>query len=446
MGVRDRLRDLLAGSGQQQPDRPSASDLRQRLQRLRRAEPTQRSGRLHHGSVVPIEDLVDGREVQTPHGPAFVLAQRYDKTHQHGRLRLDCLDGIDGDVLAVLGGDERLAETEMSSAVFIDTETTGLAGGTGTYAFLVGIGYFEKDAFVVRLVFMRDLHEERACLHVVEEALSRATALVTFNGKSFDVPLLATRFTMNGRHPNLQTLPHLDLLHPAKRLYRNCFVDCRLSTLENEVLGLRREGDVASAEVPDLYREYLQTKDGRTISGVLDHNLLDILSLVSLTAHLARVVAGDEEALSDPDLLLRSARLLSSRGRSEQACRRFELALEKYGSTHDRVAQEARWELAMASKRNEDFEVAAEYLWALVELQPAYPRNYEELAKLHEHRFHDLDMAVQIVEEAIVYLEAGEWFEHRNEWMASFEHRLARLRRKAEKGDPGGNQGGRAVP
>ena len=433
MGVRERLRGLLSGTSPPQQEPSNPSDLRQRLRRLQRVESSRHAGHHHLGPVVPIEDLVDGREIPTPHGPAFVIDHRYDKTHLHGRLSLGGVEGIDGDMLAVLGGDDRLATTGLSSAVYIDTETTGLAGGTGTYAFLVGIGYFEADAFVVRLVFMRDLDEERACLHVVADTVQHAHAVVSFNGKTFDLPLLATRFSLNGFPNPLKALPHLDLLHPARRLYQGYLENCRLGMLERELLGLHREDDVPSADVPVLYREYLKTKDGRVINGVLTHNTLDILSLVTLTAHLADAVAAGPELVDDPGVALRAARLLRDRRRPAQASERFWSALDRFGASDRLAAIESRWELAMAHKRAGEHAEAMDHLWALVELQPACPRNYEELAKIHEHRFHDLHMAAQIVAEAIEHLEAGLWKDRRAEWLAGFEHRLARLRRKLDR-------------
>jgi len=363
------------------------------------------------------------------------MDHRFDCSYLHGRLRLDRLDDVDADTLALLSDDERFAATGLTSAVFLDTETTGLAGGTGTYAFLVGLGFFEQDAFLVRLVFMRDLQEEPACLHVVEEVLASANTIVTFNGKTFDVPLLATRFAMNGRRPDLRTMPHLDLLHPSRRLYRGCFEDCRLGTLEAEVLGLRREGDVASAEVPDLYLEYLRTKDGRTIQGVLSHNLLDILSLVTLTAQLAAGLVGDDEALSNPDVILGSARLLEIRGCLERARNRYELALERSGEDDAPVAAAACWSLAQEAKRNQDFERAAEHLWTAVEREPANPLYYEALAKLHEHQFQDLARAEEIVVEALEYLHTGAWEEKQDRWIEVLKYRLARLRRKQGQGE-----------
>ena len=430
MSIRDRLKGLLAGSDQGAEEPKGTSDLRRRLERLRSSGPPSQPGQKIRGPTVPIEELVDGREMSTPHGPAFVVEQRFDRTYLHGRLGLDTVAGIDTEILAVLGGDERLAGTGLSNAVFIDTETTGLAGGTGTYAFLVGIGYFEQDAFVVRLVFMRDLTEEPACMAIVSDSVERADAVVSFNGKTFDLPLLATRFSLNRRPFALSDLPHLDLLHPARRLYRDYLEDCRLGTLEREILGLQRQGDVPSAEVPDLYREYLRTRDGRVISSVLTHNTYDIVSLVTLTAHLVDAVSAGPELVNDPGVVLRSARLLRDRGRTGPAAERFRFALDRFGASDRLAAIESRWELAMVHKRAGEHAEAVEHLWALAELQPACPRNYEELAKIHEHRFRDLDTAAQIVQEAIEYLGAGEWLEHREDWLGRFQYRLARLQRR----------------
>src|SRR5207302_806542 len=143
--------------------------------------------------------------------------------------------------------------------LFLDTETTGLAGGPGTYAFLVGAGWIEGDAFVVTQHFMRDLDEEPALLAALAPLLERAGGVVTFNGSGFDLPLLETRFVL-ARRRWPATLPHLDLLRPSRRVWTGCLDDCRLGTLERDVLGLSREEDVPGAVIPSLYFDWLRRR------------------------------------------------------------------------------------------------------------------------------------------------------------------------------------------
>src|SRR5207245_11750591 len=165
--------------------------------------------------------------------------------------------------------------------IFLVTETTGLAGGTGTYAFLVGAGWIEGDVFVVAQHFMRDLDEEPALLAALAPLLERAGGVVTFNGAGFDLPLLETRFVL-ARRRWPATLPHLDLLRPSRRVWTGCFDDCRLGTLERDVLGLAREEDVPGALIPSLYFDWLRRRRAAPLARVFAHNRDDVLSLAAL--------------------------------------------------------------------------------------------------------------------------------------------------------------------
>jgi len=177
---------------------------------------------------------------------------------------------------------------------FLDTETTGLSAGTGTMAFVVGVGYFSGDQFAVRQFFLRDPGDEPAMVEALADLLNEFDALASFNGRSFDVPILENRFIL-ARIPSPTTgLPHLDLIWPSRRIWRHKLSSCSLGTLEREVLGVFREqADVPSGVIPLLYRDYLRTGDARDMRRVVYHNAIDILSLVTLAARLT-------QALSDP--------------------------------------------------------------------------------------------------------------------------------------------------
>src|SRR5438309_4805441 len=229
----------------------SLDDLRRIIRRIE----TRRPPRV---AAEPIERVVGGEVVDTGAGSLLVVRREYPLTHRHGRVPLDGVRRAPLDVLARVArveGDGLAAERLL----FLDTETTGLAGGTGTYAFLVGAGWIEDDRFVVVQHFMRDLDEEAALLAALAPLLERASALVTFNGSGFDVPLLETRFIL-GRRRWPAALLHLDLMHPARRVWAARFVDCRLSTLEREVLGHRRENDVPGSVIPSLYFDFLRRR------------------------------------------------------------------------------------------------------------------------------------------------------------------------------------------
>src|SRR4051794_13065804 len=219
-----------------------------------------------------IAELPGGREEATPFGPCYVLERRYSLDHRHGPHPLGALRHVAPGLLADLGGDPRLATLPHERLVLLDTETTGLAGGTGTHVFLVGLGFLASEpdgatSFVVRQYFLRQLREERALLHALGATLADFGVLVSFNGKSFDWPLLTTRFIMQrlGPHRDGRAWPHLDLLHPSRRVWKHRLPSCSLGTLEQEILGVRRDSDVPGALIPELYFRYLRDGDTRPL-------------------------------------------------------------------------------------------------------------------------------------------------------------------------------------
>jgi uncharacterized protein YprB with RNaseH-like and TPR domain len=180
--------------------------------------------------------------------------------------------------------------------VFLDTETTGLAGGTGTCAFLIGLGTVEGTGFAVRQFFLRDYVEEKAALEALAAALAGCEGLVTFNGKAFDVPLLETRYTLSRLPSPFSRLLHLDMLHPARKLWKLRLESCKLTHLERHVLGIEREGDVPGSDIPGIYFDYLRTGDARGLQPVFYHNALDIITLAALAVEMADFIRGVAEA------------------------------------------------------------------------------------------------------------------------------------------------------
>jgi uncharacterized protein YprB with RNaseH-like and TPR domain len=170
------------------------------------------------------------------------------------------------------------------SLLFLDTETTGLAGGTGTVAFVVGLAWIDGAALRLVQWLMASFSAERALIGRVRERLARAGALITFNGKSFDLPLLKARARLTGCDLGVQEVPHLDMLHATRRLLRAGWPDCRLRTAEMEALRLERVDDLPGAEVPGAWRRWLERGDGSLLERVLDHNRADLLSLAALLA------------------------------------------------------------------------------------------------------------------------------------------------------------------
>ncbi|HEX6739383.1 MAG TPA: ribonuclease H-like domain-containing protein, partial [Vicinamibacteria bacterium] len=312
-GELDRLEQRLLG--QVQAELP----LRERLMRLAAAAARGRGApaveRAAAPPPVPLEELVAGARVANERGEFFRIEDDVHLETHHGavplsRFRLPAPGSVE-----VLAGDAGLDGFDLSRAVFLDTETTGLAGGTGTAAFLVGIGFVDGDRFRVRQYFMRDYHEEPALLHGLAEDLARFTHVVTFNGKQFDLPLLETRFHLARERYPLRAAPHLDLLHPARRLWKRRLASCTLQHLEQDLLGLWRRGDVAGSEIPQLYFDYVRRRDARAMARIFRHNRTDVVSLAALAVVACQWV--EEERAEDPRDVLSLARVLERAGRAE---------------------------------------------------------------------------------------------------------------------------------
>ena len=414
-------------------------DLRRRLETIveRRPGPRPLDSARGHGTVSPsgvegpepvvesldVDRLVPGEFRDTPYGPAFVAVRRYPLFHHQGRVPLDAFLAADAGALARFVREPRLAGIDKERLLFLDTETTGLAGGTGVYAFLVGVAFFTASELVVEQFFMRDYGEEAAALAAFAERAAPFEALVSFNGKAFDVSLLDTRFTMNRIGLRLAGLPHLDLLHPARRLWRGEFADCSLGSIEEGVLGMARAEDIPGAQIPEVYFQYVRRRDARTIAKVFRHNELDLVSLAPLAARVARLAAeGPECADAGPRELFAVGRFHAVLGEHARAADCFTHALGSPAPAA--LAESIRRELSLAYKRLERFEEAAA-LWEemLRAATDAFP--FIELAKHHEHRARDARRALEVVTEVLrqrAFLAPEE--------VTDLEYRLARLRRK----------------
>jgi len=314
---------------------------------------------------------------------------------------------------------------EPSRLVFLDTETTGLAGGTGTCAFLIGIGAVEGMQFVVRQFLLRDYPEEKALLQALAETLQRCECLVTFNGKTFDVPLLETRYALARMKSPFETLLHLDALHPARRLWKLRLESCKLTDLESAVLGIRREGDVSGSEIPGIYFDYLRTGDARGLQPVFYHNALDILALAALTVQLARALA-DAGTLDSPLDLFSLSRIQGATGSSVQSVATCQQALAT-GLPHPIEGQALR-HLALLLKRQQQYELAAEAWLELTRREPPLAiEACEELAIYYEHRRRDCKTAWEFTAVALERLREQSPSLFR---LSRFTHRLDRLEKK----------------
>jgi uncharacterized protein YprB with RNaseH-like and TPR domain len=378
------------------------------------------------------------QRIETGRGALYLAEEWWPLDHRHGRLALGEALSLSAPGLSRLT--PGLSSLDLAAAAFLDVETTGLVGGTGTYVFLVGLGTFEPaggpsgdGAFRLRQFFLADVPDERVMLAAVAEALMGCRALVSFNGRQFDLPLLETRLTLS-RLPALPPgLPHLDLLYPARRLYRRRLPCCRLASLEDALLGLEREDDVPGWAIPALYFDYVRTGRAGPLRAVFRHNALDILSLVALLAHLGQTIGGGPPA--DLDDCVALARWDESEGRLAEAVQLYEVALDGGADGEGRALAMRR--LARLYRRLGRWEDAARLWHQEAENGGTAARRLEaliELAKLEEHRRRDYKAAEAVTRRALSLVELltlrGDGRTMPSLGREALEHRLWRLRRR----------------
>lgn len=397
----DRLTgDKRTEGGATRPEGGSRADeiraLRERVDVLlsRRPEGRPEAPPAGWGRGVPLEELVPGEETANEGGVCFCSHRLAGGSYRHGTRCIGDLTSLDMGRLAVMANDPALRGWDYRRALFLDTETTGLAGGTGTVAFLIGLGWFEKDGFVTQQLFARDYAEERATLLHLKDRLAGGGFLVTFNGKAFDVNLLATRFIMNRLPDPLSGLPHLDLLHSARRLLSHRLADRRLGALETAVLGFEREGDIPGCDIPRRYFDWLRRRDGRLMADVFEHNRLDILSLAALAAYLTELIDPDAEGAGfHRGDRLAAARLFLARECHSEAAR---LLAPLSSSAFPETARAAARELSLLHKRQGQWPAAVAIWEEMVRRDGEDRFALVELAKWCEHRRRDVDRALAL--------------------------------------------------
>ena len=407
-----------------------------------------------NGAVLDLDRVaasLGGRRLSTRFGECLVIDRRYEAERWHGGVQIgDCVID-DMDALRLLdpglAGPERpgLHCPEIPRTIFIDLETTGLSGGAGTLAFLVGCGYFDLGAFQVRQFLLTSHAGERALLAAVADFFDATDLIVTYNGKTFDVPVMETRWTFHRMDMPLDGVPHFDMLHPARRLWKQradaspVMGDeggCRLSTLERVLFDVQRVGDVGGFEIPGRFFGFVRSGDPRPLEPVLEHNRIDLVSLAAVTARAARLARDGHEACRDYVEALALGKIFEKAdlpGRAE-ACYRHAC-----GSPESIVRADALYRLAVRLRRERRFADAASVWRELIEFtEPRSMRRgllfdlrqvaVEALAIHQEHRAKDLAGAREL---ALASLE-----ESGCQRAESVRHRLARLDRKlARSGD-----------
>jgi uncharacterized protein YprB with RNaseH-like and TPR domain len=362
------------------------------------------------------------------------------KTNQHGEyLSLHCWSGEPAQYtpnlqalrLLMPGAPEEVADPKQW--LFLDTETTGLAGGSGTYAFLVGIAWWEGGGLEIEQFFMREYSEERSLLFALAERLAERRVLVTFNGKSFDWPLLETRYRMSRKISVPTPRAHLDFLHPARNLWRLRLGSVRLSELERHVLSWDRGADLLSHLIPRIYLDFVRGGAPERLVPVFHHNQMDLRGLAALSSRILSLLGDAETQGQDGLELFGVSRICEKRGESTRARRLYEKSIASV--LPPETDRAARRSLARLAKRDGDFALACA-LWkgALGNSRQGYEA-YEQMAIYYEHEARDPEQALQVVRQALNELRRANQTGNiapgaYREIKVRFEHRMARLERK----------------
>jgi uncharacterized protein len=376
-----------------------------------------------------VASALGGRRVTNRFGECLVVDRRYESDRWHGGVQIgDCsIDDLDSLRILDPALDRELRPGPKT--IFIDLETTGLSGGAGTVAFLVGCGYFDLGAFQVRQFLLTSHAGERALLAAVAEFFDGADLIVTYNGKTFDVPVMETRWMFHRMEMPLEGVPHFDMLHPARRLWKHDENGCRLSTLERTLFDVVRVGDVPGMDIPARFFGFVRSGDPRPLEPVLEHNRIDLVSLAAVTARGMRMAREGQDGCRDCAEALALGKILE---RAEHVSRAEACYRYAGQSPVSHIRADALYRLAVRLRRDRRFDDAADTWRELIEFtEPRSMRRgvlgqlrqvaVEALAIHREHRAKDLVGAREL---ALTVLEESGGRTER------VRHRLARLDRK----------------
>ena len=371
--------------------------------------------------VLPGEPQVPGMLVATDHGDIWVHETRVDLRDRYGSIFLMDAFLFSGEMAALLGGSDDLYGFDPRRAVYLDTETTGLELSTATIPFLIGVGMIEGDHLVLRQIFIDRLEKEASVLRYLSDLLEGYDQLVTFNGKTYDIPLIKTRYIFNRLDTDMDGWLHFDLLHAARKLFKRRIGDCSLVSCERQVLGFMREGDIPGDEIPQIYVSFLQDSRSDLMPTVFHHNVQDIVAMVALLGSIALLLESHSEEFEavSPDDLLSLAKVGIKRGKEGHAERIWDHTSE---SCEGNRKVESLVGLARLARRRQDSITASRLMeMALTEESDSAPLHLM-LSKIYEHDIRDFERALQRA-----YSSWGA--EDEQQW----EKRIKRIERKLEK-------------
>src|SRR5712671_5301504 len=401
------------------PDNPATS-LSKQLQFLKMKNPSPRLG----AGPNEISALPDGEEEVTPFGRHYVVRNVFDGEHCHGKVRLSRFSCDDLRQWMKLMR-EKGTVCDRGGIVFLDTETTGMQGGAGMVPFLVGLGYFEGDEFRMVQYFIRDFDEEPSMLYALARLLAKFQLVVTYNGATFDIPLLETRFTLARSENPLEAMPHLDLLTGARRLWRNGHGSCRLVALEREIVSFLRGPDVPGAMIPRVYFDFVNHGSSPEMTGVFTHNVYDVVSLAALTVCACDRVTEEAARYDNPADLYSLARIFENSPEWRRSCSLYEMALS--GGLPDPLHSRAAENLSVIYRRAGEHERALAICTELMH-RPSFSLAGYEGAAIHYERIEgDHRRALEIVDLGLSRLGDDS---NCKRWQSQLKARRERLRQK----------------
>ncbi len=375
----------------------------------------------------PMCSLPDGRIESTAQGEHYVITNSYPDPHFHGNVRLDRLSVDDLSVLLDLAGCSH-KNLDRERIVFLDTETTGVHGGVGMCPFLIGMGFFSGDQFHVVQYFIRDFDEEGSMLLALGEFLERFELIVTYNGRTFDLPLVRNRCVLSRLESPFEHMSHFDLLFIARRLWRAGHGSCRLTALEEKLVGFGRGPDIPGSMIPRAYFDYLQSSDATTLTRVFSHHVYDILSLAALAIHAADGVVREPAPLDDALDVYSLGRVFDKARNRSKSVRCFEIALASPLPPEVRVRILER--LSVLYRRMGEHTRSFQRCEELMQRSEFSIVGYEGASIFHEYHGKDLEAASKVLDEALDRTAGLSWMERRR---ARLEARKKRIEKKMQR-------------
>ncbi len=348
-----------------------------------------------------IEDLVDGKRISNNQGEIILIERTYSYGSQYGDSFIQ--PPVEKREIYKFSSNDR-SSIFSSKQIFIDTETTGLSGGTGTIPFLIGFGYFDLEGFTTKQLFLENPINEMAQLLEFSRALQNFGTTVTFNGKSFDLPLIKTRFLLN-RLPNpMESFSHIDLLHISRKIWKKRLTDRSLKELETRIIKFSRsQEDVPGWLIPQIYFDFLQSGEGSQIKNVAYHNEIDIVSMAVLYQRIEALLLRSHE-IEDLDHLdlFSIAKMYFQVGEFDRSIALFEKCIF-FEDFSTEIQCEIHKTLADIHKKSGQYEKALKHWYVSAEL-----KSFDaciEIAKYYEHKVNQVSEALNWTYKALEYLD-----------------------------------------